>query len=222
VRRVARARDSGVSLTKAIADVRAYAAPESVYAELRRAHPDLPVMRVRKRTLLALTRALEDECCARAQRPLLVGTFQHERFLRQARRRWRELARTARRTVVFAELDAGAPAPEGVEVVPLPPDSVLGREWTVLCLAEDMAAVLTAFELPGQDAGDDADRRFEAVWSLERSVVQDAAAVALAIAGSDPAEAAAVGLTADAARSEGLARAGATLARAMGYLDDSR
>ncbi len=44
-----------------------------------------------KRTLIALSHAIEDECAARAERPLLFGSFQRERFYRDSEPRWREL-----------------------------------------------------------------------------------------------------------------------------------
>ena len=60
---------------------------------------------LRKRVLLALSRAIEDESCAQAERPLLFGSFQRERFYRQSQRRWRDFARTAELAVVFADFE---------------------------------------------------------------------------------------------------------------------
>jgi DICT domain-containing protein len=51
----------------------------SVFAGLRRQHPDLVPQVLRKATLLALTRAVEDECCARAEQAALFASFQHQR-----------------------------------------------------------------------------------------------------------------------------------------------
>jgi hypothetical protein len=95
-----------MSLHAAIAQAIAAAAqPEpSVFAGLRRRHPAL----LPQVTLLALTRAIEDECCARAERPALFAAFQRQRFFGQSRRRWDELARTARVMIAFA--DFGGPA----------------------------------------------------------------------------------------------------------------
>jgi hypothetical protein len=58
----------------------------SVFAGLRRRHPELVPQVLRKVTLLALTRAIEDECCARAERPVLFASFQREPFFRQSER----------------------------------------------------------------------------------------------------------------------------------------
>src|SRR3954451_16136831 len=94
---VLRHRDAGLALEAAIR--RATFEPlqsRSVYAELRRQHPDLVVQPLTKGTLLAISRAIEDECCARAEQPVLFGGFQRNTFLRQSAARWVELARTAR------------------------------------------------------------------------------------------------------------------------------
>jgi MerR family transcriptional regulator, light-induced transcriptional regulator len=219
IRRVQLARSNGVALTRAISDVRSASRPESIFAGLRHAYPDLPVNRVKKNTLLALTWALEDECCARAQRPVLIGTFQQERFLAQARRRWEELARTARRTIVFAEMTDGAAPSPGIQVVPLAEESPLRREWNLVCLAADHAAVLSAWEVPASREQRDADRTFEAVWSLQPPVVREAAKTALSLAEVELDNSLAELLSDEAGESPELSRATATLARAMSYLD---
>src|SRR3954469_12712957 len=100
VTQVIRRRDSGMRLEVAIAGVAlARAAVEeapgspSVYAAMRRKHPGLQPQRLCKAQLLALSWAIEDECCARAERPMIFGAFQEQRYYRQAEERWRELAR---------------------------------------------------------------------------------------------------------------------------------
>jgi predicted DNA-binding transcriptional regulator AlpA len=82
VARVVRRRDAGVRLDVAVSEVTAapHVPVPSVFATLRLAQPTLLPHRLRKSTLLALTWAIEDECCAAAQRPWLFGAFQHERF----------------------------------------------------------------------------------------------------------------------------------------------
>jgi MerR family transcriptional regulator, light-induced transcriptional regulator len=65
---VLRLRASGLSLQAAIgqAAARAEDTEPSVFAGLRRRHPALAPQELRKATVLALTRAIEDECCAQA------------------------------------------------------------------------------------------------------------------------------------------------------------
>src|SRR5579875_1923038 len=97
VRAVLRARADGLSLTAAIRRALATQAPapaSSVFAGLSAMRPDLQPLRMRKPAMLALTRAIEDEHCARGSGGVLVGSFQRARFYRQSQRRWRELTRT--------------------------------------------------------------------------------------------------------------------------------
>ena len=204
VKEVLRRKGAGVRLETAVAEAagaRAVLATPttSVFAELRRSHPHIAVQRLRKSTLLALSWAMEDEYCARAQQPTLFAAFQEARFYRQAEPRWRELARTARSAVVFADFgpiggspdeateagptasaDAGTTA--GIDAVHLPEEAPMRREWSLVCDAPDYTAALAAWELPGQDAVPDRDRLFEAVWTLEPRAVRDAARVCARLA----------------------------------------
>lgn len=179
VEQVLRRRDAGVRLEIAIAEAATVrGAPTlSVFAEMRGRHPHLAPQRLRKSTLLALTWAMEDECCARAQRPTLFAAFQHERYYRAAQSRWDELTRTSRRAVVFAAFEAGtgSTSPRGATLVHLPDEIPMRREWSLVCDAADHPAVLVAWELPGQDKAADGDRIFESLWTLEPPAVRDAA-----------------------------------------------
>ncbi len=184
VEQVVRRRDAGVRLDVAIADATATPAPEgrSVYAELRRKHPHVPVQRLAKRTLLALTWAIEDEFCAKAERALIFGGFQKERYYAAARPRWRELAVVARAAFAFAEfpdlheptIDGSASRP-GPMLVPLPPAEPMAREWAVVCDSLELPAALTAWELPGQGEVPDRERVFESMLTVEPGAVRDAA-----------------------------------------------
>lgn len=59
--------------------------------------------------------------------------------------------------------------------VALPDTAPMAREWAVVCDAPDHAALLTAWELPGQTGVRDRDRLFEAIWSVEPVAVRTAA-----------------------------------------------
>lgn len=189
---VVRLRASGMSLHAAIAQATAAAAqPEpSVFAGLRRRHPGLVPQVLRKVTLLALTRAIEDECCARAERPVLFAAFQRQRFFLQSQRRWEELARTARVMVAFADFgepaEAGGPLPGSAAPIkiPLTADAPARREWTLVCDSRDYPACVTGWEFPGQPRAADASRRFEVIWSVDPKVVRDAAVICRQLARS--------------------------------------
>ena len=174
VARVVRAREAGLSLEAAIGRAGAdldVAAP-SLFGALRRRHPELPVHLLSRRAMLAISTAIEDECCARGQRPVLLGLFERERFYRLREARWRDFDRTARLSVVLADLPGNA-APDGGPIeVALPGEVPLRREWGVVCLAPDAAACLIGWEKPG---GRGEGRRFEALWSVVPEVVTYAA-----------------------------------------------
>ena len=176
VLRVQRRREAGIRLDAAVAEVAsdAVTAPSSIFAELRRRRPDLVPRTLSKRTLLALTRALEDECCARAQQPWLIASFQHERHYRRSQARWRDLDRTAHRCWALADFRQPTDGAGPVEVS-LPPSAAMLREWDLICVAPDFPAALLAWELPGQADVPDRDRRFESLWTLEGPAVVDAA-----------------------------------------------
>lgn len=187
VRQILRRRAAGQTMTAAVADTSAALdRPESsVYASLRRRHPDLESQRVRKSTLLALSHAMEDECCAQADDPTLFVGFQRLRFYEQSADRWRELARTAQAVVIFA---AGFEPPSKTDRypihVPIPTDAQLRREWVLVCDSPDYPACLAAWELPGQRPSTPGDRLYEIVWSVDPRVVRDAAHVCAGLAHS--------------------------------------
>lgn len=180
---VVRRREEGVRLDVAIAAVqaveeaaRAPGAP-SVYARLRQDYPALAPQRLSKATLLALSWAIEDEFASRAQAAHLFGAFQEPRHFASADTRWADLARTMSTTHVFAAFDADqvADLPAGVVGVPLRREHPMVREWAVVCECDDLPVALSAWELPGQTGVAEGRRMFEAVWTVERAAVRDAA-----------------------------------------------
>ena len=225
---VLRHRSSGFGLEAAVRLAEAESRrSQSVYAELRRRHPELTPQLLSKASLVALSHAIEDECCARAEGPLLFGGFQRDAFLRKSYARWVELARPARVAVVFADLPTPpAPRPGMPIEVALPREAPLNREWIVVCDAPDLPACLAAVERPGQDGGLDSRRRFEVVWTVDPRAVRYASRLAAALADeyrpgwctTD------LGVLDDEppSASADLRRASDLLSRMMGYLDASR
>jgi len=185
IARVVRERDAGLSLTAAVERTKRDPAPSdaSVYAGLRRRHKELAPYALPKRTLVAMSHAVEDECCARAERALMFASFQRERHYRVAEQRWRELARTARLAVVFAEFEQRRDPDGGPIELPLERSDPFMREWTLVCDAPQYAVCLAASERPGQDEVPDLARVFETIWSVEVDTVRDAARMSADIAG---------------------------------------
>jgi DICT domain-containing protein len=181
---ILRLRSSGMSLQAAIgqAAAREPHAELSVFAGLRRRHPSLVPTELRKPTLLAITRAIEDECCARAEQAVLFAGFQRERFYRSVTARWAELARTARLVAVFADFAQSSGPQAAPLTVRIPADAPLRREWFLVCAAPEYSAFVSAWEVPAQHSTPDAERRFEVLWSVEPPAVRDAAVICAQLA----------------------------------------
>jgi DICT domain-containing protein len=186
---VLRLREQGLSIPAAIARVRSVEiqAPVSVFAGLRTARPDLQALIVEKRSLLRISRALEDEYCARASSGLLIASFQRAAFYRQSERRWRELSRTADAAFVLADFDHVRIAPGAPIEVPIGRDDPIAREWALVIDAPGARACLAAWEQAALADLPDSERRFELIWSFEPEVVRAARNVACSLIGDvDP------------------------------------
>ena len=231
VGQVLRRQEAGMRLDLAIAEVtraRDLMDPApglpSVYAVLRQQHPTLQPHRLKKATLLALSWAIEDECCARAARPIIFGSFQKARYFRAAQDRWTELARIARSSVAFAAFEDAPEPVERTTLVHLPKEAPMRREWVVVCDAVDFPAVVTAWELPGQTGVSDRQRVFETIWTVHPRAVRDAARTCAQVAlqlGTPEAASLLYELatTPDDPPTE-LDRVSSLLNRVVGYVDD--
>jgi MerR family transcriptional regulator, light-induced transcriptional regulator len=183
IARVVEERDRGLALPVAIDRARrAATGVPSLFARLRDRRPDVQPMPVRKRRLIALSHAVEDESAARAERSLLIGSFQRERFYRQSEPRWRELAAGADLAFVLADFRRPKNPPGRPVEVPVDRSHPVSREWGLICEAPEHAACLIAWEPPGQADAPDLERRFEVLLSVEPAVVREAAESAAAIA----------------------------------------
>jgi len=180
---VVRERATGMSLAAAIARVTesATSVEGSIFAGLRRSLPDLQPISLRKDVVLALSRAIEDESCAQAERPLLFGSFQRVRYFRQSQRRWQDFARTAELAVVFADFDRPNLPEVGPVELPIDRAGPLTREWAVVCDAPGHAVCLVGLELPVLTPTRDAAREFEVLWSVEPAAVRAASQVCLGL-----------------------------------------
>lgn len=182
VRDVLTLRQTGLSLPAAIERVLAEPdAPGSIFAGLRRRLPELDAQPLPKRLLLPMSNAIEDEASARGAGGLLVGSFQRERFYRQSERRWRLLAAPTELSFVLADFDRPHTAAGAPTEVPMDRRHPLAREWSLVWDAPEFAACLAARERSRPEVAD-SERVFDAVWSVERVIVRQAAQAALELA----------------------------------------
>ncbi|HWF55892.1 MAG TPA: DICT sensory domain-containing protein [Solirubrobacteraceae bacterium] len=189
---VLRLREHGLSIPAAIARAAATGRgrASSIFAGLRELRTDLQPVTIKKRALLQVTRAIEDEYCARAAAGLLVASFQRVTYYEQSRRRWVELARTAEVACALADFDALSLPDDGPIEVPVARADPLSREWTLVVDAPGAQACLAAWEPPSVAPQPEPERRFEMIWSFEPEVVRTARTIACElIAGLAPAAA---------------------------------
>src|ERR1700761_5154057 len=141
IRAVVRERDRGLSLAVAIERVTAEpSGPPSLFAPLRERRPDLLPLAIRKRQMLHLTRAVEEESASRAERALIIGAFQRPEFYRRSEARWQRLARGAEMAFVLATFEQPARPENGPVEVPIKNGEPVCDEWAVICLAPGYSA----------------------------------------------------------------------------------
>lgn len=183
VRQVVGERERGVSLSAAVA--RVVAARErpsrSIFAGVRHGTPGLEPRLFDTRSMLCLSRAIEDECLAQGERPLLIGSFQEERTYRRSEERWRRLAAGAKLTVAFADFPSPRDDGTGPFELPIERADPLAREWAVVCRGETFGVALSGWERPREESGP-GGRAFEAVWSVRPDFVDGACRVAAELA----------------------------------------
>ena len=188
LRRVSTFRENGLSVPAALERARSASGSTdrpSIYGAIAAGDDPVPARRLRKSTLLAISRAIEDETLARAAGPVVVGAFQSVRNFEAVEHRYTRLAHNADACVVFADFDDVRERPGHPTEVPITPDDALGNEWAVVVDAPGYAACLLAWETPESQRDEhlpDRDRRFEALWTLDPRIVRRAALVGAALA----------------------------------------
>jgi len=188
LRRVVAYREQGLSVPAALGRARAATGPTdrpSLYGAIAAAErPGRPLL-LGKRTLLAISRAIEDETLARAAAPVVIGAFQEERHFRAVEHRYRRLARVADVCVAFAGFATARGGDGEPHELPISPEDALGDEWAVIVDAPGYAACLLAWETPESERDGplpDRERRFEALWTLDPWTVRHAALVGATLA----------------------------------------
>jgi hypothetical protein len=188
LRRVSTLRDAGLSVPAALERARAASGMTdrpSIFGAIAGGDEPVPARRLRKSTLLGISRAIEDETLARAAGPVVIGAFQSVRNFQAVEHRYERLARAADACVVFADFEAVRERPGQPTEVPIRSEDVLGNEWAVVIDAPGFAACLLAWETPESQRDDhlpDRERRFEALWTLDPQVVRRAALAGAALA----------------------------------------
>jgi DICT domain-containing protein/signal transduction histidine kinase len=167
----------------------------SVLSELLQALPDLRPQIYFKASLTALSHAMEDQVLAATlEQPLVIASFQRERFYRQEAHRYQRLAQRSNQVYVLSAPETDfANSSEYYEKIAFEPDDGLSQEWHLVVIAQNYATCLVCRESiasltknqqlrelslsPGLDM--DTARRFEGIWTAERGVSLKAAELLL-------------------------------------------
>jgi DNA-binding transcriptional MerR regulator len=180
---VRRRQAEGVQLAVALAQAaeRNRIPRSSIMRTVRHLMDDVVPIELSRAALLILSRVIEDEVAARADRPLLVGAFQRDRYRKRSQTRWAELSRTSRATITFAVPDDPGAARSSWDT-PLGESDQLAREWSVLCDSPSFTACLVGTERPPPGDGDRRRRMFEVLWTVEPRIVREATRTAVQLA----------------------------------------
>ena len=158
---------------------------QSVLSELLRQMPQLRSHLYFKSSLTALSHAMEDRVLAGTDRPLLIASFQQEKFYRQEAHRYRRLGEISDQVYVLAAPDAEFSRVEEYELVPFTSTDALASEWHLIAIGAQSAACLICREKVATPSDTtvlpeiDASRRFEGIWTFDRQVTIAAAQILL-------------------------------------------
>jgi DICT domain-containing protein len=146
-----------------------------------------------KNTLVALCHALEDhilQSCSGspALAPLVLVTFQQGKWYLQEAEHYADIARCSRHIAIAAVADSGfASHPtsqlDNVSLIELDKNDSLADEWDLIILAPNYAAMLLCHELSADEyrldsqPQGDVERKFYGLWTFERPLVEQAAAI---------------------------------------------
>lgn len=154
----------------------------SVLAELLEQYPHLRPHLYFKSSLTALSRSMEDLVLAGSDRPLVIATFQEERFYRQEAHRYQRIANQSDRVYVLSVMEGKASA-ANYTLIPVTADDELAQQWNLVVIGSQSAACLICRERLGEWInlkGLESSQRFDGIWTFDRQVAIDAALLLLA------------------------------------------
>ncbi|MEM9927148.1 MAG: DICT sensory domain-containing protein [Cyanobacteria bacterium P01_D01_bin.50] len=160
----------------------------SVLSDLLQVLPYLRPQIYFKASLTALSHAMEDQVLAATmEQPLVIANFQRERFYRQEAHRYQRLAQISNQIYVLSAPEASfSNSSEYYEKIAFEPKDSLSQEWHLVVIALNYATCLVCREYPvsivkrdlaqlSPSLDMDTARRFEGIWTAQRSVSLKAA-----------------------------------------------
>ncbi|MBF1999110.1 MAG: GAF domain-containing protein [Synechococcales cyanobacterium M58_A2018_015] len=162
----------------------------SVLEALLELSPQLRPQLYFKSSLTALSHAMEDQVLAgSSQPPLIIASFQRERFYRQEAHRYERIAALTPHVYVLAAPETSfTNASREYETIAFEPEDQLSQEWHLVVIGQQYSTCLVCQERqsmpdPGKEAVQpqamDQTRRFEGIWTFDRLVSCQAANILL-------------------------------------------
>ncbi|MEL7333712.1 MAG: DICT sensory domain-containing protein [Cyanobacteria bacterium J06560_2] len=170
--------------------------PTSIVEEIFEALPTLRFQMYFKTSLTALSHAMEDQILAGTEeQPLIIASFQQERFYRQEAHRYVRIGEVSDQVYVLSAADTQFNEPtaeriKGYEKIDFDEEDALTEEWHLVVIGAHYSAALicrehqSVAEKPRPIVTDavaidgtataathlDQSRRFEGIWTLDRQV----------------------------------------------------
>ncbi|GCL46857.1 DICT sensory domain-containing protein [Microcystis aeruginosa] len=158
----------------------------SVLTELLQLLPQWRSQMYFKVSLTALSHAMEDQVLAEDDQPLVIASFQRERFYRQEAHRYRRIAHKSGQVYVLSAPETDFKHSSDIyETIAFQPEDSLAQEWHLVVIGHHYASCLICRErthlvAEGENrAAMDNNRRFEGIWTSDRHVSQQAAQILL-------------------------------------------
>ncbi len=158
----------------------------SVLADLLNQQPHLRSQLYFKSSLTALSHAMEDQVLVGLDQPLIISSFQQERFYRQEAHRYRRIAEKTSHLYVLSVTETEFKNSSDLyETIAFSKQDPLAQEWHIIVLGVNSAACLICREKtsnpPDLPVVPDIEpsRRFEGIWTFDRQVTITAANILL-------------------------------------------
>ncbi len=158
----------------------------SVLRELLEAFPNWRPQMYFKSSMTALSHAMEDLVLAGEEEPLVIATFQQERFYRQETQRYKRIAQKSQQVYVLAAPETDfSNCSEAYEMVAFEPTDALTQEWHLVVIGQTFTSCLSCRERTNYgetrtfSGTSDNNRRFEGIWTCDPKLSQKAAQILL-------------------------------------------
>jgi len=156
----------------------------SLLADLLPSFPELKIQVYFKSSLTALSHAMEDQVLADANaQSLVIASFQQARFYRQEAHRYRLIAQHTDQVYILSAPETEfSNSSEYYETIAFDPEDPLASEWHLVVIGKNYSYCLICQEretTPEVTEDLDATRSFEGIWTFDRTISCQAAALLL-------------------------------------------